>query len=82
MRKRGKHLLKADSRGLNLPASGKCQCLGKGAIACCSAQNSGSEVKAKTYIPSPFQLQEYCMNEKFEKCPFYLVFANDNLAMM
>ena len=71
---------KANSRSLSSPASGKCQCLGKGVLAYCIAQNSGSEAKAKTYIPSPFQLQEYCISEKHEKCPFYLAFASDNLA--
>ena len=59
-----------------------CQCLGKGFAACCTAQNLYSDAKAKAYIPSPFQLQEYCMSEKHEKCPFFLAFARENLALM
>ncbi len=30
------------------------------------------EATKKPYIPSPFQLKEYCKTEYHVKCPFYL----------
>jgi hypothetical protein len=43
----------------------KCPHLIKWVVSSCKAPE-------KTYIPSPFELEEYCMTKEHRKCPFYL----------
>jgi hypothetical protein len=43
----------------------KCTHLGKGRILSCKALE-------RPYVPSLFQLAEYCRSSEYRKCPFYL----------
>ncbi len=43
----------------------KCPHLGRLEILTC-------KVEEKPYIPSLFELQEYCKGERHRRCPFYL----------
>jgi hypothetical protein len=46
-------------------ARGRCPHLKKQVIATCRAED-------KAYVPSIFQLHEYCRSRDHRKCPFYL----------
>jgi|GEM_PF-7066519 len=47
-------------------STGKCPYLVEKKIGFCG-------VGREMYIPSPFQLYEYCRDDSHSKCPFYLV---------
>ena len=43
----------------------KCPHLGKWIIAECKAMD-------RPYVPSLFELEEYCRNQKYKRCPFFV----------
>ncbi|MCL4475998.1 MAG: hypothetical protein M1508_07210 [Nitrospirae bacterium] len=45
-------------------ATMKCPQLNRRPVAACKVLDG-------TYVPSEFQLQEYCKSKKHKKCPFY-----------
>ncbi len=51
----------------------KCPYLIKNVHFLCKAENSG-------YLPSSFQLQEYCKRTEHRKCPFFLETADRHYA--